>query len=734
MTAELQLLTDELKAIRDHVNSLDLEVRQLRQELRRERGPVEVAPDVPMSRPRTPVQEPAVGAEADIAPVRRVRTFLTSGNTVVRVGIIILFFGIAFSLRYMAEHTHLPIEWRLAGILAGGVTLLVVGWRLRITRAAFALPLQGGGLGILYLAVFAALRLYALVPATIAFPILGSVAVLSALLAVLQNSLSLMLLGAVGGFLAPVLASTGTGSHVVLFGYYALLNVGILAMAWFKAWRPLNLVGFVFTFGIGTAWGVLRYQSELFTSIEPFLALFFLLYLAIAILFTWRQPVQLTGSVDSILVFGTPLVVFALQSTLLRERHMPLACSAAAMSAVYLALAWLVHRPLHRPRESQALLMQAFLVIGVGLMTVAIPLAFNARWTAAAWSLESTALIWVGCRQHHRAPARLAGALLSLVCGLIAAGEFDWSSGRAVLPIADYPGVILLSASSLIAACVLHQHRRHLTPFEKPLSTALFWWGIGWWLTCGLCSWAAKLQIGRLFAGSDVWSAVAWVLPPMLFLWQLPRLMAGEAWPFAKTRRAYLFTMGMGLSVFLYGWSLAANLSSPGDFAPLPYCPLLNPLDATQACVLLILWRWWPMLKTVESSGLPRIDAKVQVAALTALAFLWLNAILLRTLHQWFAVAYRWDALMESTLVQTSLSIFWTLLAFLIMLLAARRHRRMIWLVGAALLGVVIAKLFLVDLSRVGSIERIVSFVGVGLLMLAIGYISPLPPTEIGED
>jgi uncharacterized membrane protein len=43
---------------------------------------------------------------------------------------------------------------------------------------------------------------------------------------------------------------------------------------------------------------------------------------------------------------------------------------------------------------------------------------------------------------------------------------------------------------------------------------------------------------------------------------------------------------------------------------------------------------------------------------------------------------------------------------------------------------VVIAKLFLIDLSRIGSVERIISFVGVGLLMLVVGYFSPLPPAR----
>jgi uncharacterized membrane protein len=84
--------------------------------------------------------------------------------------------------------------------------------------------------------------------------------------------------------------------------------------------------------------------------------------------------------------------------------------------------------------------------------------------------------------------------------------------------------------------------------------------------------------------------------------------------------------------------------------------------------------------------------------------------------------------MLDSTITQTTLSIFWAALALAAMLFATRKSDRPIWFAGAALLAAVIAKLFFVDLSSVGSIERIVSFVGVGLLMLVIGYYSPLPP------
>ena len=116
------------------------------------------------------------------------------------------------------------------------------------------------------------------------------------------------------------------------------------------------------------------------------------------------------------------------------------------------------------------------------------------------------------------------------------------------------------------------------------------------------------------------------------------------------------------------------------------------------------------------------------LSVLALLAFVALNGALLRTLNHWGGVPFSLEAMLQLTLVQTSLSIFWALLALTTMLIATRRANRVVWVTGAGLLAVVFIKLFLVDLSSIGTIERIVSFVGVGLLMLVLGYFSPLPP------
>ena len=280
---------------------------------------------------------------------------------------------------------------------------------------------------MLYLTVFASLRLFGLLPPGAAFLLLLLIATLSAALAVLQNSQSLAILGASGGFLAPILTSTGGGSHVMLFSYYAVLNAGILTIAWYRSWRPLNLVGFAFTFGIGAAWGARFYRPELYASTQPFLLLFFFMYLAIPVLFAQRQATRLERYLDATLVFGVPLLSFGFQLRLMREFEYGAAFSALGMSLVYVVLARLLYT---RHRELLRMLVEAFLALGVVFVTLAIPLALDGRWTAAAWALEGAAVVWVGVRQN-RWPARAFGLLLQLAAGISFLGSASAARGDA---------------------------------------------------------------------------------------------------------------------------------------------------------------------------------------------------------------------------------------------------------------------------------------------------------------
>lgn len=230
--------------------------------------------------------------------------------------------------------------------------MLSLGWWLRRSNSAYGLVLQGGGLGVLYLAIFATARFYGFVPIHIALLFMIGLVALSCLLAINQNARSLAVLAIVGGFLAPVLVSRGDGGHVVLFSYYLLLNTGILAISWFKSWPELNLLGFVFTFVIATYWESSGYRPEHFPTTESFLLLFFVFYVLISIFFAHRAPVKLTGYIDRPLVFGLPLVVSSLQYFLVKDFPFGMAFSAFGLGLFYLLVAMLLMRKkdtLHAP-------------------------------------------------------------------------------------------------------------------------------------------------------------------------------------------------------------------------------------------------------------------------------------------------------------------------------------------------------------------------------------------------
>jgi uncharacterized membrane protein len=113
---------------------------------------------------------------------------------------------------------------------------------------------------------------------------------------------------------------------------------------------------------------------------------------------------------------------------------------------------------------------------------------------------------------------------------------------------------------------------------------------------------------------------------------------------------------------------------------------------------------------------------------LCGLGFVAVNTVWLRVAHHYAGVPWNAERLFESFLVQAGYSILWTLLALGLMLVAHRRHARPVWMAGAALLGLTVAKLFLVDLSNRGGSERIVAFIAVGVMMLVVGYFAPIPP------
>ena len=439
--------------------------------------------------PRTePVAEPvAERVPAEPSLVAQAWALLTGGNPLARIGIAMLFVGLVFLIGYAADQGYLPVEVRLLATASAGLALVVAGWLLRRKAEVYAVTLQGGGVAVMYLTVFAAFQLYDVLPPAPAFVLLAAIAAFSAVLAIVQNAPVLAVVGVLGGFGAPVLASTGQGNHVLLFSYYAVLNAGVFAIAYFKSWRSLYLVGFLCTFVIGGVWGGLQYEPALFASTEPFLILFFALYFAIPVLTTRRHAPRLKAPIDGSLVFGLPVAAFALQSVLVEPFAFGRAWSAFALALVYLGTATALARS---ERTETRPLVEAFFAIGLTFATLTIPFALDAVWSGALWLLEGAALVWTGARQR-RLWLRISGLGLQLVAVFLLVGE-DALAFDAV-PL----GVRLsgwLAALTLGASAYWLHASEAVRPWERRLSPVVLLLGVYLWSASGLTFFADRIK------------------------------------------------------------------------------------------------------------------------------------------------------------------------------------------------------------------------------------------------
>ncbi|MDB4985629.1 MAG: hypothetical protein JWN04_807 [Myxococcaceae bacterium] len=774
------------------------------------------------SRPALPLS-PAPGSAA----LDALRSFFLGGNTVVRIGIVVLTIGVGLLVKYAADQSYFPLELRLAFAAAIGLALVVFGFTQRAARPAFGTALQGGGIAAMYLATFFSFYAYQLLPASLTLGLLISIAAFSSVLAVVQNAEQLAVFGAIGGFLSPVLAASGGGSHIALFSYYALLNLAICGSAVFRSWRILNWTGFLFTFGVASAWGALQYKPENMLSASLFLALFFVLYVVDGTLFARCQPAERRGTIDTTLTFGTPLATLALAGGLFQDEHLYLALSCVLIASTYIGFA----RALIMTRDSTlTAISRAYVAVGIGVATLAIPFALdNALGTALAWSAEASGLTWVGIRQQ-RLRTRVAGYLLfaaSLFALLVRQDETS-TPARALF-------CALIALALGFASALMEQNRSTLSKPEHHVGSALFVFALcvwtaacdaltdsvaplelrstAWllelafttvaleqigarcsfrlarsastfafpvlllgsldlshdgshpfhdfgWLGLGLASAAAFFSLRRndatlreqparadvlhacasylvavtlfvearyltvdLLALGSGWANAACLLAPLVPV--TIALSHRPSWPVAAHARAYLRWSAWPLVLFVSLGSLCCHAESDGSAAPLPYLPLLNPLDLSQA-LLIVLTIMVSRDEAVRGARTRRIA--LWSAALVG--FVTLNATVVRTAHHWADLPFvPWDV-PTAPIVQASFSILWTTLALIAMVVANRQRERGVWVAGAVLLGAVVVKLFFVDLSNLSGIAKIVTFLAVGLLLLVIGYFAPVPPTK----
>ena len=803
------------------------------------------------------------GGRSDVGSGDWLTEWLTGGNWPAKVGVVVSSVGAGLLLTEDAGRDLLEssIETRLAAVTAAAAVLLVTGWLQQRVRPVFGLSMQGGGIALLHISVYAGYPVHGVFGAAPAGAAVVVVTAGAVVLSVVQDSRALAVLATVGGFLAPVLTYTSSDDHLLLFGFYAILSAAIVTVAWFKAWPELNLLGLVSTFAIAAWWLEFRFDPDDWMAVQPLIVVLVLLYMAIPAISARRGAPEMHEMWMHPLVLGTPFLALGIQQLLVGHVDYGLAISALALALVLGALLAVVRSLGEGSRELTA----TYAGLSTLFVAIAVPLALDGGYGATVWAAQGALLVWIGCRRGRVLPIAGGGVLQAL-----AGGWFAVRLAESVPYDLDVPVVAneyLLAAAVLAVAGLVSGWRMHLASERVGIDAAVGWlvlgWGTAWWLTGGLVEIGSQipehwLPASLVFVVASAAAAVAaagplgWprldalglLIPPALVaalivalatqghpldrfgwaawpvsmaifygclgpreqalgrlaarwhasphgdppapdtnrgpvplaawlhaagfwmvtvivvaevLWQLDQVAEGIwplvvttaagmalaaapmvarrwlAWPFDVHRRTYTLACTGPLLMVLSVVVLGAAVFSDGDASPLLYLPVANPVGVLVGMQLAVSLAWrghaeeqWdhPFQGLVDARWSPTLFVLGVVLATAETA---------RTVHHWLDVPWDVESLWESTVLQTSLSILWAVIALSGMVAGVRMVRRPVWVAAASWMAVVVAKLFLVDLRNLTALGRVVSFIVVGVLLLIVGYLAPVPPAASGD-
>jgi uncharacterized membrane protein len=792
------------------------------------------------TRERAPKQQSLIIATA----YQKLMHFLTTGNALVKIGAIVLLFGLGFALHYAEQNNYVSLSTRFILIGGVGIILLFLGWQWRQKYQAYAMVLQGTGLGVMYLTIVMAYRLYHLLSPEVAFAVLVIFTVFGLLLALLQDSCSLAVMALFSGFLAPIMASSGSNNYIGLFSYYAILNVALLTVAWWRQWRILNLLGFLFTFVIAGLWGFYGYSAKDYPTIQSFLIGFYLIYLALPIIYAERFNIKLLSYLDTPLLFALPLLGFSYQCYLVHYIQYGAAISAVTLALLYSGLAKLCWQ---RDAAKYRLLAETYIALALIFITLSLPLMASNSWIAAIWALEASCLIWYG-RRTARLITQVFGVILLCLAQLLYFIEviIHFTSHALISPA--FITAMLISLAILASSYMLRYQKALQSRLLQFVSYIVFIIGMIWlyctgfaqvtrvfykfqaaliklaWLFGAVSTVSIHLSllyitlcslllcvIGRRLMWQEALYAVHGLLllmvffaiglfvqgtAPVLWIWLLAAAVAAlclyqneksiklnlawlhitftvvlifipsfwlatiannhvayaSSWVYASWafpaivvsvllllkgsqqrfpmlyyRTTYQHHLPDMLLAYLLLWLLFANLLSSGNVGPISYVPVLNPLDILSLLILLLCYLRSVVVSTTKNIKLPVTSLRNYHLVLGLMSFYWLNTFLIHSIHQYAQIPYRISALWDSYLIQASLSIYWTVLGLMLAKFASLKGHKILWKIAAALIALVVIKLFTVDLTGIQTLWRIISFVGVGGLLLAVGYFAPMP-------
>ena len=632
------------------------------------------------------------------------------------VGAVVVFLSAVFFLKHAFDNDWIGPRGQIIICAVGAAIMATAGsyfsgknWRI------LGQSLMGLGVAVLYATFYSAFQVYKppVMGQETAFVFMVLVTIAGMALAVGHNALTLAFIAVLGGVLTPVLVSTGHDSRDVLFGYLTILNLGVMGVAFFRRWRLLDTLAMVGTYILYWSWFAEFYKPQGLGPALAWLAGFYVLFLVLPFVYhlVRKQAVTIERFIMAV-ANATFFASFAWY--MLRGEHLEtMGFVSLGMAAIYVALGAMLRRRL--PDDAPSLF--GAITMAVTFLTLAVPMELHTHGILLAWVVEAPVLAVVAYRFRYFPVRAFGAAILVVGIGRLFLSGVHWPLHHGLfVPFFNRQLLSALSVPAAMAAYALvHQvFRGQATVADRVLKLCAA-------LGAGLIAlivlhaevydwlrndWGAHAAVAAADGVTALWAvgALAYLLSGM-------RSLSSVAYTWGVGTLTLLVVLFLGMMMYGEDAGLGMLLFANGRFA----AGLLG--AAAIFAYALVMQRTSARMQAGPAAAMRDTSYVYLVAGLFALL------VLLSAEVYTFCLTIIEEYVRAHRAGQMAISLVWSLYAAMLVVVGFWRRWRPIRLGGLALFGAAALKLALLDLTYLKDINRIVSFLVLGLLMLAASYL-----------
>ncbi len=616
-------------------------------------------------------------------------------------GIVTLVLGIGYFVKYAIDQNWINETFRVMIGLALGLGIIGTAHKIRKNFDIFSSILIGGGLTVLYFTLTIAFREYHLFSQNITFILLTIVTVFSIVMAMLYNRQVVAIFSIIGGFTAPLMISTGESNFVFLFGYLVILNLSMLYMSWRKNWQVISFIAFLFTFIYSIAW-----ISHSKSHVQ------FLFFALLYIIFTVTSFINYLKK-EEFSVWNCLLFIFnTILSTILISAvyYFKVGDHNGLIAFIFGLMNALGALYIYKSSK-QALLQNTFIGLSISLITTAIGLEFEANVVSVCFAIESTLLLFLWKKSHQNIFKIFFIALFPFFFIALSINWFDYIESNNRLPII-INSVFSTSFIALVCSIANIYLMKDFETEEQFLGFKLMHSKFIFVSTSLLLMYTGILfeliyQIEPYF---NFMLMISYVLIYTLFFIAFI-LALRKKFNLGNTLQL-LLQISAGFCVLLLPlFAEIPSLTYRENFSISSYFIYITYLFPTAYIIYLLV-------KNKDFRNSKILQIVTMFILVYIISFEKYNAFMLITLDEASANFTHQADIFRMIL----LPIIWAVLGFGMIYFGLKNQLKGFPIVGIILFGLIILKLYLVDVWEMSNVFRIVSFIVLGILILLTSF------------